>query len=83
MTFEDGATLTGSSPEIFAETMLNLGVEGIGLNCGAGPEQMAPLADRLLAVVGNDAAVFVEPNAGLRELVDGKTVFRLPPLPFA
>jgi len=83
MTFEDGATLTGSSPEIFAETMLNLGVEGIGLNCGAGPEQMAPLADRLLAVVGNDAAVFVEPNAGLPELVDGKTVFRLPPLPFA
>lgn len=83
MTFEDGATLTGSSPEIFAETMLNLGVEGIGLNCGAGPEQMAPLVDRLLAVVGNDAAVFAEPNAGLPELVDGKTVFRLPPLPFA
>lgn len=83
MTFEDGATLTGSSPEIFAETMLNLGVEGIGLNCGAGPEQMAPLVDRLLAVVGNDAAVFVEPNAGLPELVDGKTVFRLPPRPFA
>lgn len=83
MTFEGGATLTGSSPEIFAETMLNLGVEGIGLNCGAGPEQMAPLVDRLLAVVGHDAAVFVEPNAGLPELVDGKTVFRLPPAPFA
>ncbi len=83
MTFEQGMTLTGSSPEIFAETMLNLGVDGIGVNCGAGPEQMLPLVDRLLAVTGTDAAVFAEPNAGLPELVDGKTVFRLPPLPFA
>lgn len=83
MTFEGDTTLTGSTPEIFAETMLNLGVDGIGSNCGAGPEQMAPLIDRLLDVVGTDAAVFAEPNAGLPELVDGKSVFRLPPEPFA
>lgn len=83
MTFEEGATLTGSSPEIFAETMLNLGIEGIGSNCGAGPEQISPIIDRLLAVAGKDAVVFAEPNAGLPELVNGQSVFRLQPKPFA
>lgn len=81
MTFEQGTTLTGSTPEIFVETMLNMGVDAIGLNCGAGPEEMTPLVQRVLAC--SSAPVFVEPNAGLPELVDGKSVFRLPPEPFA
>ncbi len=81
MTFEQGTSLTGTTPEIFAETMLNLGVDAIGINCGAGPEEMAPLVERLLACC--TCPVFVEPNAGLPELIDGKTVFRLPPEPFA
>ena len=81
MTFEQGTSLTGSSPEIFTETMLNLGVDAIGLNCGAGPEEMAPLVERFLAV--SSVPVFAEPNAGLPELVGDATVFRLPPEPFA
>ncbi len=81
MTFEQDTSLTGSTPEIFAETMLNLGVDAIGINCGSGPEEMAPLVERLLACC--PCPVFAEPNAGLPELVDGKTVFRLPPEPFA
>lgn len=81
MTFEHGLTLTGTTPEIYAETMLNLGVDAIGLNCGAGPEEMAPLVRRLLAC--STVPVFAEPNAGLPELVDGKSVFRLPPDAFA
>ncbi|MFW5837094.1 MAG: homocysteine S-methyltransferase family protein, partial [Desulfovibrionaceae bacterium] len=48
MTFEDGACLTGSSPDVFAATMDNLGVEVTGTNCSAGPEQMADTV-RLLA----------------------------------
>lgn len=81
MTFEDGASLTGTTPEIFAATMRNMGVDVLGLNCGAGPEQMAPLVDRFLACT--DTPVMVEPNAGLPELVNGETVFRLRPGPFA
>ena len=81
MTFEQGTSLTGTTPEIFAETMQNLGVDALGLNCGLGPEEMAPIMERFLACSG--APVFAEPNAGLPELVDGKTVFRLPPAPFA
>ena len=80
MTFEQGTSLTGTTPEIFAETMQNLGVDALGLNCGLGPEQMAPLMERFLAC--SSVPVLAEPNAGLPELVDGKTVFRLPPEPF-
>ncbi|MEG2140262.1 MAG: homocysteine S-methyltransferase family protein [Bilophila sp.] len=81
MTFENGLTLTGTTPEIYAETMQNLGVDAIGLNCGAGPEEMAPLVRRLLTC--STVPVFAEPNAGLPELVDGTSVFRLPPAAFA
>jgi 5-methyltetrahydrofolate--homocysteine methyltransferase len=81
MTFEQGMSLTGSCPEIFAQTMLNLGVDALGANCGAGPEQMRAVVERLLACAR--IPVLAEPNAGLPELVNGKTVFRLPPETFA
>lgn len=81
MTFEDGVSLTGSTPEIFAATMRNMGVDAVGVNCGAGPEQMLLVAERLLAAC--DLPIFAEPNAGLPELVDGQSVFRLGPDAFA
>ncbi len=40
MTFEGEASLTGTSPLTFVDTMQNMGVELIGTNCSAGPEQM-------------------------------------------
>ncbi len=80
-TFEAGLTLTGSSPEICAATFANMGVDVIGTNCSAGPEQIKDAADRLLAA--SPVPVLIEPNAGLPELIDGDTVFRLAPEPFA
>jgi len=81
MTFENGVSLTGSTPEVFVATMLNLGVDLLGTNCSAGPDQMHDVVASLLASAS--VPVLVEPNAGLPELIDGKTVFRLPPAPFA
>ncbi len=81
MTFEDGVSLTGSTPEIFVETMQNLGVVALGTNCSAGPEQMVPVVEEMLAY--SKVPVLVEPNAGLPELVNGETVFRLDPETFA
>ena len=75
MSFEDGTSLTGSSPEIFAETMQNLGVAAIGTNCSMGPESMREIVHRLLKVCS--VPVFAEPNAGMPELRDGRTVFPL------
>ncbi len=81
MTFEDGMSLTGTSPEVFAATMENMGVDAIGVNCGAGPNQILPVVQKLLSACA--CPVFVEPNAGLPELIDGETVFRLSPKDFA
>ncbi|MBQ4132587.1 MAG: homocysteine S-methyltransferase family protein, partial [Desulfovibrionaceae bacterium] len=75
MTFEAGMSLTGTPPQVYKETMLNMGVDLIGTNCSAGPREMQPVVKELL----NDCPVpvLIEPNAGLPELEDGKTVFRL------
>lgn len=81
MTFEDARSLTGSTPEIFAATVANMGVDFIGTNCSAGPREIAGAAARLVAA--SPVPVMAQPNAGLPELVDGETVFRLPPEPFA
>ncbi len=81
MTFEDGVSLTGSTPEIFASTMENMGVDAAGVNCGAGPEAMLLVAERMRNACS--LPIFAEPNAGLPELVGGETVFRLAPEPFA
>ncbi|WP_297825420.1 homocysteine S-methyltransferase family protein [uncultured Desulfovibrio sp.] len=81
MTFEQGVSLTGSSPAIFAETMQNLGVDVVGVNCSLGPDQMLPVVRELLAVCA--CPVMAEPNAGLPELRDNVTVFPLGPEEFA
>ncbi len=81
MTFENGVSLTGTTPEIFVETMQNLGVVALGTNCSAGPEQMVPVVEEMLSYA--KVPVLVEPNAGLPELIDGETVFRLDPEHFA
>ncbi|BCS88819.1 homocysteine S-methyltransferase family protein [Pseudodesulfovibrio sediminis] len=82
MTFEGEASLTGTSPQTFVDTMQNMGVELIGTNCSAGPEQMhntlKAWAPRL------ETPTFAEANAGLPELDDeGNTAFRLSPDAFA
>ena len=82
MTFEGPASLTGTSPQTFVDTMQNMGVELIGTNCSAGPEQMH---DTLRAWAPRlETPTFAEANAGLPVLdEDGNTSFRLPPEPFA
>ncbi|WP_316898356.1 homocysteine S-methyltransferase family protein [Pseudodesulfovibrio indicus] len=82
MTFEGEASLTGTSPLTFVDTMQNMGVELIGTNCSAGPEQMRDTlrswASRL------STPTFAEANAGLPELDEnGNTAFRLAPEAFA
>ena len=81
MTFENGRSLTGSSPEVFAATVANMSVDFIGTNCSAGPKEMAEVASRLLSV--SPVPVMAEPNAGLPELVGNETVFRLAPRGFS
>lgn len=82
MTFEGGQSLTGTGPLTFLDTMQNLGVDLIGTNCSAGPEQIVDVVRALLPRLSTP--LLVQPNAGLPELDEhGRTVFRLGPEDFA
>ncbi|MDZ4170135.1 MAG: homocysteine S-methyltransferase family protein [Coriobacteriia bacterium] len=66
--------LSGTEPETAAIILEAAGASAVGLNCGLGPEQMLPLAARM--VRATTVPVVVQPNAGLPTLSeDGSTVF--------
>lgn len=76
MTFDsDFKTLTGGTVEIMAAMFEGLGVDCIGINCGLGPDQIGKMAKRLQKAAS--IPVIVQPNAGLPEIRDGKTVFNV------
>ncbi len=81
MTFEGTASLTGTPPLVFADTMRNLGVDMIGVNCGLGPAGMMEVVRQWLPRAA--MPFLVKPNAGLPRLEDGRTVFPMGPEEFA
>ena len=78
---EDGKLLTGASVECVAVLLEGLRVDAIGLNCGFGPDRMLPFLKRLAAATTRPIAV--KPNAGLPQMVGGRTVFTVGPEAFA
>lgn len=76
MTFDEkGLTLTGTTPEAAAVTLICAGADAVGLNCSTGPAEMLPLVKRMKAV--STVPLIVKPNAGMPRIVDGKTQFDL------
>lgn len=78
---EDGKLLTGADVECVAAILEGLRVDALGFNCGFGPDLMLPYVRRLAAVTSLPIAV--KPNAGLPQIVDGRTVFTVGPDEFA
>ena len=78
---EDGKLLTGASVECVAALLEGLRVDALGLNCGFGPDRMLEYVKRLAAATSLPIAV--KPNAGLPQVVDGRTVFTVGPEAFA
>ena len=78
---EAGKLMTGADPEAMIAMLESLGVTAIGMNCSLGPDKMLKHIDRFV----NSASlpIIVNPNAGLPEVVDGKTVFNIGPEEFA
>ncbi len=81
MTYEAGTTLTGSPVAVCAATLSGLGVDLVGMNCSAGPLEMAGSAAELLEQ--SPLPVLIQPNAGLPRLEGERTVFPLGPEDFA
>ena len=58
-----------------------LRVDGLGVNCGMGPEQMIPIVKRMTEVAS--VPILVNPNAGLPRSEKGRTVYDVDPDTFA
>ncbi len=76
-----GKLLTGGDVRTAVVMLEGLGVDGIGLNCGFGPDIMQKYVDE--AVRCSSTPVFAQPNAGLPMSVNGKTVYNVSPEEFA
>ena len=82
MTFnEDGKTLYGTPPEVAVVVLQGLGADAVGINCSTGPEEMIPLVEKMKKYA--EIPVFAKPNAGMPELIDGKSVYLMKPEHFA
>lgn len=70
---EQGKLLTGGNVESAVALLEGLRVDALGLNCGLGPVQMKPIAQRIVEAAS--IPVIVNPNAGLPRSEGGKTVY--------
>ena len=71
-------TMMGVSPEEMVRSMKEAGAQIIGSNCGNGIEDMTGIVKAIRAA-DNEIPVIIQANAGLPELIDGKTIFRESP----
>lgn len=78
---EDGRTLYGTPPESAVVVLQSLGVDAIGINCSTGPMEMVSTVQKMAEYA--TIPILAKPNAGLPELADGKTVYRMGPEEFA
>jgi 5-methyltetrahydrofolate--homocysteine methyltransferase len=76
-----GRLLNGADIQTAVCLIESLGACALGFNCGLGPKQFKSLLPELIR--HSSLPVIVNPNAGLPELINGKTEFHLPPDEFA
>ncbi len=85
MTFQTGATgymtMMGVSCEQAAKGLTAAGADIVGANCGNGPEQMIAITREMRK--HTNKPILIHANAGMPQLVDGKTVFKQTPADMA
>lgn len=85
MVFDSGRnkdrTMMGATPEQAARELDEAGAGAVGANCGSGIAAYIPICRRLRAAT--DRPLWIKPNAGLPELIEGRTVYRTTPEEFA
>lgn len=79
MAYDAGAshdhTMMGVTPEAAAEAAAKAGADVVGANCGSGIEDYVRLGARLRAATS--LPIWIKPNAGMPELINGKAVYRM------
>jgi len=85
MTFDSGAskdrTMMGTTPEQAAGQLTAAGADVVGSNCGQGIAGFVEICRRLHRAT--DRPIWIKANAGLPEVVDGRTVCTQTPGQFA
>jgi 5-methyltetrahydrofolate--homocysteine methyltransferase len=82
LTYEsDGRTLYGTDAKTAMVVLQSLGADAVGLNCSTGPAEMRNAVEEMRSVA--NIPVLAKPNAGLPELHEGQTVYRMTPEEFA
>lgn len=76
-----GRLMTGATTASMVAMLEGMGADAIGANCSLGPKQLAGVAKELLE--NASVPVVIKPNAGLPEMVDGKTVYNVSAEEFA
>ncbi|MCF8368521.1 MAG: bifunctional homocysteine S-methyltransferase/methylenetetrahydrofolate reductase [Bacteroidales bacterium] len=70
---EDGSSLFGTPPEMFAAKIKQWGADVIGINCSVGPKPMLEAIEKMSEVV--DIPLSVMPNAGTPVNVEGRNIY--------
>ncbi len=71
-------TMMGVKPQVFAETLTELGADIIGINCGKGLDENTECLK--LVRQATDRPIWFKPNAGKPEIdADGKTCYKTQP----
>ncbi|HEU0265622.1 MAG TPA: homocysteine S-methyltransferase family protein [Geobacterales bacterium] len=79
LTFDDnGRSVLGTPPAVAALTLAASGADVVGSNCGLGPEEMVAILAEMRQVT--TLPLICQANAGLPQLVDGKTIFPASPV---
>lgn len=77
----DGKLLSGASPEAMVAILEGMGADYIGANCSLGPNALLGVIGKIISE--SSLPCVFKPNAGLPEIVDGKTVYNLDAESFA
>ncbi len=81
MTFDESyKTLTGGDVGVMSAIMEGLGVDCVGINCGLGPKQISEMMEKLAEI--SSIPIMAQPNAGLPQIENGKTVYNVSPEEF-
>ncbi len=76
-TEEDGNSLDGTPPEVFAPALEQLGASIVGLNCSIGPAPMLESLERMSAVTR--LKLSAQPNAGKPRDIEGRNIYLCSP----
>jgi methionine synthase I (cobalamin-dependent)/5,10-methylenetetrahydrofolate reductase len=74
---EDGNSLEGTPPEVFATRLSDWGADVLGLNCSVGPQTMLDSIERIANVTSKKLAV--QPNAGKPRNIEGRNIYLCSP----